>query len=381
MKVEGVAAVADFLGDNIIYRSLTPADPRLPGYEAFVRSRGDASPVLPRKSDPAYAQVVLFILEQAQALRGAERGLRELIYIGDSVQLDMEAFRNLQRESGWPTWAFIGRDTASEPPALRVEDHVSYGNRWALLPDFLRRIGREGARLGGSSAVVVDLDKTVLGPRGRNDGSIDAARTAAALRCAEKTVPDAAVRERFVPVYEELNQPRYHFFTGDNQDYLVYIALATAAGLYDFEALKRDLADGRLSTFADFLDVVDRRVAKGEAPGLQGVHREVMDNYRKGDPTPFKSFRREEYLATVERMCADTRGRATEVLLGETITLNYEVAQALAYLGRRGLLLFALSDKPDEAVFPTAELAARGYRPLHRVSTSLVGEPLQFGPE
>ena len=38
-----------------------------------------------------------------------------------------------------------------------------------------------------------------------------------------------------------------------------------------------------------------------------------------------------------------------------------------------GALLFALSDKPDEASVPTGELAAEGLLPIHRVETHAVG--------
>jgi hypothetical protein len=35
-----------------------------------------------------------------------------------------------------------------------------------------------------------------------------------------------------------------------------------------------------------------------------------------------------------------------------------------------------MSDKPDEATLPTAELAAQGYLPLHRMPTTAVGESI-----
>ena len=40
----------------------------------------------------------------------------------------------------------------------------------------------------------------------------------------------------------------------------------------------------------------------------------------------------------------------------------------------RGALLFGLSDKPDEASFPTPDLEAEGYLPLHKTRALVVGE-------
>ncbi len=43
----------------------------------------------------------------------------------------------------------------------------------------------------------------------------------------------------------------------------------------------------------------------------------------------------------------------------------------------RGVLLFGLSDKPDEASIPTDDLTVQGYRAIHRVETHAVGnEPM-----
>ena len=39
----------------------------------------------------------------------------------------------------------------------------------------------------------------------------------------------------------------------------------------------------------------------------------------------------------------------------------------------RGALLFAISDKPDEATLPTKEDMAKGYLPLHKIKTLVVG--------
>jgi len=375
MKLQGTARVSDFLDDFVVYRRLEPADSRLPGLTALAADLGLAAGTPPRKNEREYARVIACILDAARALEGGS--LREILYIGDSP-LDGQAFANLLGERDWQGWAFIGRDTRSEEPALKMDGQVCFSNRWANLPGFLEMARRSGFHLDSSSAVVVDLDKTLLGPRGRNDATIDDARSQAAIRVAQHVLRDATAHTEFSRVYREMNQPKYHFFTGDNQDYLVYSALAIAAGVCSLSALLDDLAAHRLGDFPDFVALVGRELVSGAAPALAAIHAEVSANLQDADPTPFKSFRREEYLTTVGRMGAGTPDVELRDLLREKITLNYEVAQFLRHVRQRGALVLSLSDKPDEAVFPTAELAAQGYRPLHHVETVMVGEELNL---
>ena len=173
-----------------------------------------------------------------------------------------------------------------------------------------------------------------------------------------------------------MNQPQFHFFTEDNQDYLVYCALMLAAGVYSFADLQKSLSDQTVSSFGDFLELIECRMADMPSRDLQMIHREVIENFKIGDPTPFKSFRRQEYLTTTGRMGAGDHNSDLEAALKEKITINYELAQVLDYLKRSGALLLGLSDKPDEAVFPTPALQAEGHRPLHHVTALLVGERL-----
>jgi hypothetical protein len=379
LHIEGAASVADFLGDLLVYRKLEPADTRVPGFTVLAPRLGLAGHSLPRKSDAAYARVVAEVLRAGRALDGNGVALEQLIYIGDSPGLDVTAFRNLMLVSGWRGWAFIGLDNRAEPPALTPDGNLCRSNRWSALPAFLDWAQGQGAHLDGSLAVVVDLDKTMLGPRGRNDRTIDEARSEAAVRVAGRALGDAFRPEAFGEVYKELNQPKYHYFTGDNQDFVVYIAIMVAAGLYPMATLVQDLACGGMNAFADFIGALDGRVAGAGLAGLRVIHAEVAGNFRAGDPTPFKSFREQEYLTTTGRMRPDTCGVQLEAVLRERVTINYEVAQALVYLRNRGALALGLSDKPDEAVFPTPELAAQGRLPLHRAATLLVGERLNWG--
>jgi hypothetical protein len=101
----------------------------------------------------------------------------------------------------------------------------------------------------------------------------------------------------------------------------------------------------------------------------------VYERVCLGDPTPFKAFRENEYRETLARLGHMPAGTSVEELLKNEIALTQEVrAQALQWR-HNGALLFGLSDKPDEASIPSQGLAADGALPIHRVETSVIGEP------
>ena len=223
-----------------------------------------------------------------------------------------------------------------------------------------------------ATAVIVDLDKTAVGARGRNDHVIDQARVEAVRRTVGDLLGDEFDPESFQTVYDLLNQLEFHPFTTDNQDHLAYICLIWAVGLYPLDGLVADIRAGRMAAFQQFIAEVDDRA--GELPAsLRQMHGDIHVRVLQGDPTPFKAFRYTEYLVTVEKMGWLAEGATIDALLADEIVITQEVREtALAWLGQ-GALLFGLSDKPDEASIPTRDLAAQRYRPIHRVDTRAVG--------
>jgi len=144
------------------------------------------------------------------------------------------------------------------------------------------------------------------------------------------------------------------------------------SGLYNLEQVVDEVRRGRLVSFRQFIESVEER--SGELPSaLRAVHQGIYTNVQSGDPTPFKPFRRNEYLETVSRMGCLKDGAPVEHLLSEEIVITQEVRQMALDWRQRGALLFGLSDKPDEASLPTPELAAQGYLPIHRTQTHVVG--------
>ncbi|HWQ84378.1 MAG TPA: hypothetical protein VN363_07420, partial [Anaerolineales bacterium] len=310
LSVSGKARVADFLGDRMVYRNLNPADGRLAGFETTRRLLGLPSGYAPRKSELDYARVVYELLQQAQHLQAPGRALRQIVFIGDTRRNDGLTFDNLCQVSGLPGTAFIGDETTT-PVNIEVAQTAGgrslyLANRWEALLDpgeqgFRKFCQRQGLVADEGTVLLVDLDKTALAARGRNARVIDQVR----IRAVENTVAESLGASfdphAFRTAYDRLNQPEFHSFTADNQDYLAYICLILGSGIVDLDDLVGQVLQGSWSRFADFIEQIEARA--GElGGGLADLHTEIYTRFLQGDPTPFKAFRRKEYLATIHRM-------------------------------------------------------------------------------
>ncbi len=381
-KVYGKSAISEFLDDRVVYRNLAPTDLRLLPLEAIRQKVGLSPGRLPRKSEADYARVIVDFLRQAQTLderigviRSKDK-IQRLIFVGDTRLLDATAFVNICQAGGWPGWAFIGSET-TEPLQIEIEamgpDQSLYlANRWAALTDFECFIKEHGFPVDETTAVILDIDKTTLGARGRNASTVDQARVQAVQESVANLLGPAFDPEAFLKAYNQLNQVEFHPFTADNQDYLAYVCLILGSGLWEREELVNQVRSGRMRSFEQFIAQVDGR-SNELASALEAIHQEIYRNVKMGDPTPFKAFRRKEYLATVRRMGQLSDKTPMSKLLAEEILITQEVrAQALVWKDQ-GALLFGLSDKPDEAAVPLPELAKQGYQPIHRMLTHVVG--------
>jgi len=371
-EVAGLTSLQKILGDFVIYRNLIPADIRLPSIDDLRQQVNLGSKVLPRKADPQYASVVAAMLRRARELDRPRVTIRRLIYIGDTRLNDGTAFRNLCAAGDWPGWAFIGRDEMDRAAHVEIEGSLYIANRWSALRDFLSFVDSQGLALDEETAVVIDVDKTVIGARGRNDKVIDEARVEG-VRCTVADLLGPRFDElAFRRAYDRLNQPGYHAFTADNQDYLAYICLMLGAGLFELDALVQQVQNGTMQRFEDFfIEVHDRRIELNST-GLTSIHDEVGRCVQAGDPTPFKAFRYNEYLTTVARF-GDLPGESVEEVLERRIVITEEVRGVARELRQRGALLFGVSDKPDEASVPNETQARAGMKPLHHLETLAVG--------
>jgi len=376
MEIFGRSTISEFLDDRVVYRNLAPFDTRLPGLDD-IREIVSLDPgIIPRKSQPEYAQVIVHILREAHQLDAPGKTIERLVFVGDTRLNDGTAFDNLCRAGGWDGLAFIGSEN-QEPAkvdyaAMPGGGALYLANRWSALADFDRYCSTQGFVIDVCTAVIVDLDKTALGARGRNAHVIDRARMQAVEDTVAGLLGETYNPSAFQSDYDLLNQVEFHPFTTDNQDYLAYICLILGSGLFDLEALVADIKGENLKDFRQFIEGVDESKAD-LPPVLAGIHSAIYAAVKAGDPTPFKAFRRNEYLTTIERMGRLSDGLPAEAYLMDEIVITQEVRlQALEWRSR-GALLFGLSDKPDEASVPSPELVAQGYQPIHNTPTHVVG--------
>ncbi len=378
MKCCGLSALTDLWGDFIVYRNLSPVDQRLPGLGDLRASLGLPDGLVPRKNETDYARVVVEILKQARTSTAPGVEIRRIVFLGDTRLLDSTAFANLCEAGGWPGLAFIGSETAA-PFAARTElmpgGQVLYlSNRWAALDDAFREfVTAQGFPIDEHTALLIDMDKTALGARGRNAAVIDDARVQAVEETVAALLGSTFDPQGFRAAYDLLVQPEFHPFTGDNQDYLAYTCLILGSGLETLEGLVSRIRVGEMRAFRQFIAEVD--VRRAALPfRLEAIHKEILANVQSGDPTPFKPFRYNEFRITSGRMGWLPEQAAVEKLLSEEIVLTREVRDLACDWRRQGVLVFGLSDKPDEASLPTPELAAQGFVPLHHKPTHVVGQ-------
>ncbi len=341
------ATISDLTGDVVLYRDLEPCDPALPRLDELRARAGLPGGPPPRKRESAYARVVLALAEQLQAARGAPP-LTALAVLGDTDN-DRLLAAHLREVSSLPCYGFIGEDRPVAPESLSWQGDTAHATRWHLIAQWVAALEERGVEWA-RCAILIDIDKTLLGPRGRSDGAIDDARSEAALAVAADALGDALDVPAFRRIYAELCRKEWHGFTLDNQDYVAAAALLLATGAADLEELRAEVAAGEVS-FGDFLAAT----ALDVRPELAPLHAELRARVAEGDPTPFKAFRRAELTATLARM-AD--GRLT--ICGVLFTHCRDLA-------RRGALLLAASDKPAESALPSPQQLAAGMLPLHRM--------------
>jgi len=375
MRVHGRTTVHEFLGDFIVYRNLEPLDKRLPSLDDVRKETNIPQGVTPRKTQPSYAHVIVQLLQAARKLDAPGATLERLIYVGDTWMNDGIAFANVARAGDWTGLAFTASETDEpSPPEIitQGEGRLYLSNRWDAIIHFEQFCREQNFVIDAQTAVILDLDKTTFGARGRNDHVINQARVEAVRRTVGDLIGEAFNPDAFHNAYEELNQTQYHPFTADNQDYLAYVCLVLASGLYKPEELTKRVHSGEMTSFEQFINEVDRH--DGDIPSsLREIHERIHSLVQEGDLTPFKAFRYNEYRATVERMGYLGDDASAQELLESEIVITQEVREAALRWRAAGALLFGLSDKPDEASIPTDDLAARGYESIHHMETHAVG--------
>lgn len=367
------ARLSDFLGQRVIYRNLAPVDPSITGLEGLWRQIGLDRFEIPRKTSIEYARAVWLIVQQAQGLRGVRRSLERVLLIGDSARNDGAVAHNMGLDR--PARAFIGLDDLAQPKRVETAGDMMTANRWGALADMLHWLEETRFPCDESLVVLVDLDKTIIGARGRNDRTIDLARVRAAERTAAGALRDALDVDAFRLLYARLNKPECHWITEDNQDYVAYLSLMASSAVCPEAPFWEAMEGRRFASVLEFGDWCEARTG-AMTPMLLEAHREVHDGLQRRDPTPFKSFRNDEFLETIALMDVLPDEASAEQVLQQEIVITAEVADVCRLLTARGALVFGLSDKPDEASVPNERAAAQGYRAIHDTLMKVYGEPI-----
>ena len=375
----GRARLSDLCDNWVIYRNLEPLDKRLPGFKASFYDMELRSDLIPRKQDRPYAKAAVWFLRQMQRIRGVKTPLAEVLFVGDTFFNDGQAYNNIRLFSGWQGACFIGVERTEQEPSFKVDsDGIFVANRWSALGDWVQELRAQGFKLDERTAVIVDIDKTALGAKGRNDKVIDRARLAGIFRTMDSVLGEDFIQTAFEEHYAELNRSRYHQLTADNQDYLAYICLVLNTNLISLDEVMREVESKSLDNFEQFIRWVDSRMMINPAVGevLREAHEAVNASVRVGDPTPFKRFRRQEFVSTLEHMGNMPDTASVAELLQEEITLTEEVFELVEWLKQRQCLLLCLSDKPDEASCPHPRLSPE-LPPLHKAETHRVGTSIR----
>jgi hypothetical protein len=376
MKSYGRSTVSEFLGDQIVFRNLIPCDARLPRLDDLRRKLSFPENFLPRKSMPEYGEVITEMIRAIHQNSSPGTSLERIIYIGDTRMNDGQAFLNICNASGCKGVAFIGSD---RPGPLTINHEILdsktlfIASRWNAIDQFETSLEKNNFTIDERTAILFDLDKTILGARGRNDRVIDAKRLEAADDTLKAALGSDYNPKVFRDAYHELNQVDFHSFTADNQDYLVYIGLIVSSGLIALQDLTTTLKQGKFKLFEDILAYVEEK--KSLLPrNVRELHISVLERFHSGDPTPFKTFRYNEFKRTVQHMGHLPDDSPIEQVLAEEIVITAEIRDFANRWKAEGALLFGLSDKPDEAILPTQELKAQGYLPIHHTPTHVIGE-------
>ncbi len=371
----GRACLADFCEDWVVYRNLEPLDKRIRGIKNAFHAMELRSELIPRKQERDYAKAAVWFVNEIQRVRGQRVPVGELLFLGDTLFNDGQAYANMISVSGWKGACFIGAERPEQEAALRLEEgNVAIASRWAMLSDWVETLKKEGFKLDAGTTAVIDIDKTALGAKGRNDRVIDQARLAGIYRTMDAVLGDDFEQTVFEQHYNELNRSRYHQLTADNQDYLAYICMVLNTRIMSLEELVSEIDNASMEDFEQFIRWVDSRlmINPSASIALREVHEAVIASVRNGDPTPFKRFRRQEFISTVEHMGNMPDGATVGEILENEITITEEVYQLAMWLRERGCAILCLSDKPDEASRPHPHISP-DLLPLHRAVTHRVG--------
>jgi len=321
--------LSDFFENNIVFRELEPVNKKLPGFSVLKDVlRLDR---MPRKKDAEYAQVL-------SKMFSAAGNFSKIIYIGDTLMSDLSVIKNFANSGLFETIGIITRE--GEISGFEERENYIFNGSWANLQDILAYIENKFFSTDKNTIVIIDIDKTAIGARGRNEKAIDRARMDAILMLAEKAFKDISVEE-FLSVYDKVNKREFFSITEDNQDFVSILSMLVYGGVLTIS----DLRNAR-----NILTLLAR--VKTNNPVLLEYVETVLQNIKARNPTAFPQFRKAEFEKTIARMGFLPDETPIETLLSEEIMITREVYEAALYLKDKGAFVFGVSDKPAISSIP-----------------------------
>ncbi len=293
--------ISDLIGENIFFRELKPLNPDLVPIEVVLyRLNLDR---IPRKRDPEYPHVISCYLN---LLGDFDR----ILFFGDTLLNDKNFALGLSNLGEYDVVAVITRESG-EKLELRQEGNILFSNRWSFIRELPEYLAKMDFYIDEKTAVIVDIDKTLIGARGRNDCAIDLARAHSVYKLLEKAEITMDFHD-FFELYERVNSPDLFDLTQDNQDIVAFITIALSSG-----SVKEIIS----------IEEAAKELIKTKNPFLSYVGKEVLTNLEKKSPTLFPTFREMEYFTTIEFMDRFDDRTPIEKLLKEEILITGEIFQ------------------------------------------------------
>jgi hypothetical protein len=196
---------------------------------------------------------------------------------------------------------------------------------------------------------IVDIDKTIIGAKGRNDLSITKARFDAIKEIANEIIGNYD-EKKFFEIYQKLNEKKYHSFTEDNQDIVTLLTILFYLDLYPFSKFLDEFEKGIHIDKLTFLKTILKKTRKS-SKFIELLKNCILriENY---DQTPFIEFRYKEFEKTIKRMDFLNDETPQDILLEEEIMITREVYEIICKAKDRDAKVLGLSDKPEASSFP-----------------------------
>ncbi len=323
--------LSDIFGNYIVFRELNPADKNLPQFSEIKTAHSLTK--LPRKKDEEYAKALYYIFSKA-------KDFNKVFYIGDTLMSDASVIKNFLKFPEIETFGIITRE--GEIGKFEFRENFLLSGRWADLEKAFSVCEEKVFRADERTVLIIDIDKTAIGARGRNDKAIDKARLDAIRELAEE-IFGKIDEEKFSKAYQIANKKEFFYITEDNQD-IVYLL---SFFVYEGTVSEDELSGKKFENAKELIEKVSVR-----NPVLKKYAETILKNIEGKNPTAFPEFRKKEFLKTIAR--ADFLPDKTPVaeLLSEEITITGEVYRLALKLKKRGVLVFGVSDKPALSTMP-----------------------------